>query len=381
MDFIKKYISSIVWVKNKKTDEQVKIISFDIRKSSLMYSNTKTPIYRIVLNDEELSKHNCYKVCYKCITCQHQNIVNIAQLVRKLNKSTPSPYCNNCKNNDTEKTETHSKFMKDCMKKGKIQSLKQDKIVVNNKDLLSKSVNEFSKMDSDFIDSYFIRHMTKSEYLAVLDKIISIQKGKFKKSDISTMKYCEAVKINNQTLFNPYLYDVSRDCFEKIAYIRWKCEKCDNEFENRDLYIQKNKTKIFCKDCSFCNRTFKIRNLKNIEDENVTWQSQFEKKFILFCNSNNIIVKNGPKIGYRWNDIDRRYIVDFYLPQIKLLVELKDDHHWHKKQVENGMWKSKEDAACDFLKTHINEYNKFNLVFPSNYVDNLKYIKTQFSKI
>ena len=42
-----------------------------------------------------------------------------------------------------------------------------------------------------------------------------------------------------------------------------------------------------------------------------------------------------------------KYIVDFYIPCINTLIELKDDHCWHLEQIKNGIWKAKMDKVND----------------------------------
>ena len=87
---------------------------------------------------------------------------------------------------------------------------------------------------------------------------------------------------------------------------------------------------------------------------------------------NNIIVHDGPKISYFWNDKDRNYIVDFYLPGLNCLIEIKDDHVWHKEQVENGKWGAKITAVERVIKN--NEYSHYYLIFPSSFKEKTELI-------
>ena len=53
-------------------------------------------------------------------------------------------------------------------------------------------------------------------------------------------------------------------------------------------------------------------------------------------------------------------------------TELKDNHIWHKKQVENGMWKAKMDSVNKLLKDK--QYSDYKLIFPNdltNFIVNL----------
>jgi hypothetical protein len=59
----------------------------------------------------------------------------------------------------------------------------------------------------------------------------------------------------------------------------------------------------------------------------------------------------------------RVYRVDFQIPEYKRLVEIKDNHVWHKIQIENGKWGAKEECAkkwCD------DNGWKYDIIFPKN---------------
>jgi hypothetical protein len=55
------------------------------------------------------------------------------------------------------------------------------------------------------------------------------------------------------------------------------------------------------------------------------------------------------------------YVVDFQIPSVKTLVEIKDNHVWHKKQVETGKWGKKEGAARKWCDDHGWRYD---IIFP-----------------
>jgi hypothetical protein len=176
-------------------------------------------------------------------------------------------------------------------------------------------------------------------------------------------EYFPCVRISNQAYFNPFLYDKQRDAIEPIRYIVFQCEACNNTFCNRDLHVQKNKYKILCQDCGFTNNTFKIRSWKNRDGDKILYQSQLELKFIKALNQRGILVNNGPHIPYQFMGKTHKYKVDFYLPQASILVECKDNHHWHKKNCETGKWQAKSTAAAQYAKDN---NCQFEVVFPKN---------------
>ena len=91
------------------------------------------------------------------------------------------------------------------------------------------------------------------------------------------------------------------------------------------------------------------------------WQSVPERRFIEWCEDNNISIKNGPKVTYNFREKQHVYRVDFELTHNKLLIEIKDNHCWHKEQVESGKFQAKESAAKEWCK--INNY-KYHVIFP-----------------
>jgi hypothetical protein len=146
-----------------------------------------------------------------------------------------------------------------------------------------------------------------------------------------------------------------------------KCDNCEQYWRAKDLKKFKNDIKIFCKDCSLTNKTFKIRRTNNVNNDIVLYQSKLELKFINWCNNNNILVINGPIIKYNFNG-DKRYRVDFQIGND--LVEIKDCHIWHRNDVKSGKWDEKKKAVDNLIKN--NEYNNFYLITPSNWNDMLK---------
>lgn len=363
------YLNSITEIYDKKDKNKIIDIYDDnikIEKISSLYSNTKIPIYKMIINEKVISRNNSYVVTYKCQYCGINNSITLNLFTQKLNKNITK--CNNCKNQDDSKRECHSKWMKEnASNLRKKIFVKEKKNVKSIEDLIIESKEYWDNMDDDFKEAYTKKHLTENEYDRIKDKIVSINNDKI--TDIMNYKYIFNYKINNQTLFNPMIINFDKKLIEKIVYIKFKCENCNSLFVNRDLYIQKNKYKILCKDCSFCNNTFKIRNLTNIKKEKVIYQSQFEKKFIIYCNENNILIQNGDKIKYNWNNKNLNYKIDFKIPEKKYLIELKDDHIWYKKEKQekiNGKNEAKINAVKKFASNIGYEYF---IIFPKNYMN------------
>lgn len=369
-------IFDIVKVYDKITKEVIPNDKINIKTYLSPSSNIKTEVLRIFINDIVIKKNNSLMVEYKCNKCNRINIVCLNNLTRKLNNNTE--YCNTCKNQEDNKYKKHHEFMLD-NSKNIINGL-YEKNILNKVSLSEKILNDeklFENMDDDFKDNYFRKHMTQKEFDLIKPKIISFQNNKF--TDLSNFEYYPCVSIPNQMQFNPYLYDKTRDVLEKITYITFKCDNCEENFCNRDLNIQKNKYRILCKNCNFTNNTFKIRTTKNINGDIIKYQSKFELKLINFCNENNIILTNGPNIKYNLQNKEKIYRVDFMINSLGLLIECKDNHHWHKQNIETGQWNSKETAAKNYVLN--NNLNKYLIIFPHNYMNMINYIRTLADKI
>jgi hypothetical protein len=223
----------------------------------------------------------------------------------------------------------------------------------------------FEEYDDEFKDNYFRRNMTIEEFNYLKTKIISVQNDKIILSD--DLIYYPIVSISNQTRFCPYLYSISRNCLEKIHHIKIKCDNCDSHFISRDLHSHKNRIKAHCKDCNFTNNVFKIRTYQNLANEKIMYQSKFELKFIRFCNEKKIHVINGPKVEYYFNNKKCTYRVDFAIPKMETLIEIKDNHIWHHEQVNCGKWSEKIKGVDNYILTS-NMYSSFKVIFPKNYV-------------
>ena len=76
---------------------------------------------------------------------------------------------------------------------------------------------------------------------------------------------------------------------------------------------------------------------------------------------NSIYIKNGPIIEYEFNNKLHKYKVDFELPNNNILLEIKDNHIWHKQQVESGKFNKKVECAKKWCQT--NNY-RYIVAFP-----------------
>ena len=77
----------------------------------------------------------------------------------------------------------------------------------------------------------------------------------------------------------------------------------------------------------------KAKKYKTKFGNEIIIQGSYERKFVNYCEENNIKIQNGPSIHYLYNDKKHRYYVDFLiiLPNdVKKIVEIKSTY-WYEK--------------------------------------------------
>lgn len=363
---ITKLMANIVRLFEKHSETQLDPSSLEAKQVAHKYSNTKHPIYRLFLNGKLVNNKNNLAIEYQCIRCNALNVVALNNIKRKINNGMKG--CIHC-NETPERIAKHEQFFQD-LQDGMTKMEEKHTLTIAEK--VDKSKTLFEEEDDDFKDNYFRKHLRTDEFQRIRPQIISIQNGNIGYKALQSLVYHPAITVSNQTRYAPYLFDPHKQYLIKINYITFMCEVCGDHFTNRDLCMQKNKYKLLCQDCNFSNNTFKIKQLKNHLNETLTYQSKLELKFINFCKGNKLRIIDGPRIFYKWKPHEKVYRVDFLLPSLGLLIELKDNHCWHREQVESGKWGAKEKAAKEYCASNGLE---FMMIYPKNYVDQCSKIK------
>lgn len=310
------------------------------------YSSKKNNIYHITLNNNHLSKRNKYTIKYKCLSCENINIVGVTQFLRKVNKC--SQRCYICCNKDDMKYH---------------DNINSDPKKYSFKEYKELSEKQFNGYDDDFKEEYFKSHLTDDDYKRISKNIISFENGKYLIND--NIEYWPIYKTNNQMLFTCMFYDNYNNTIFRPNQPIMQCNNCEKIWRAKKIERFKNCHKILCNSCTLCNKTFKIRNTKNIINQVITYESQLELKFIRWCQNNNIKVNNGPNISYIFNEIKRIYRVDFQIEDI--LIEIKDEHM-------SGKWDKKQQAVYQEIEK--GNYKSYHLITPKNWIKSLNNILT-----
>jgi len=353
-----KILDSVIEIKDKKTNNVIPIISKELKFESSKYSSTKDNIWHVFFNDIKVKKTSEYLISYKCLSCEKINTVATTQFLRKIRQCKAS--CYQCIQINHDNVINHRNIIK-------LNSTdfppreKKEQIKLTLRDYYNNSIQEFNNYPDQYTNSYLLSHLSLDDYNRIKKNIISLGNGKY--TDIDNYEYWSIYKVNNQMKFSSVLYDTKNDVIFKAHQPIIKCDNCEKNWRCKSLELFKNSYKILCQECKLCNRTFKIRPTKNINNEVIIYQSKLEMKFIDWCKSNNIVVKNGPNIEYTFNGKSRKYRVDFQINDI--LIEIKDYHVWHKNQVESGLW----DVKINSINKYITENNmkKYFFITPNNW--------------
>lgn len=313
----------------------------EIKYYRAKYSSARGDTLTLFLDDVPLinMKKNVYHVEYLCFC---GNISNI-HLSKYLSKTKMS--CNKCREND-DKIAWHKLYF-EMRRNGEDRGHR-------NTSKFTLTYN-FNNESDEFKEDYFRRNLTQDEFKTVLPYIYSIDNIpiKGKKVELIIAAPCKNAKKYSQQV----LIDGEPHRFKEINL---KCSCCGRVFHiTRQLKERIQNQNFYCKGCCFTNMSFLVRSYS----ENLTYQSKEELDFIERCKSLNIEIENGMEIPYFFKNRLHVYNPDFFLPELKIVVEIKDNHIWHKKQVESGKWGAKENAALKYCKEHGYTYS---LLFPDD---------------
>ena len=353
-----KILNSLTELKNKNDNSITPILKRELKFESSKYSSTKENIWHVFINGNKIKKSSEYLFSYDCLSCNKLNTCASTQFLRKIRQAKSQCFqCNNITLNETEYD-----------RKPKTKVEKEEKTY---RQKYEDSQIEFETYPDQYRNSYLLSHLSLEDYTRIKPKIISFGNGKF--TDMDNYEYWSIFKVNNQMKFSYVIYDKINDVIFKADQPIVKCDNCENNWRCKSLETFKNCHKILCPECKLCNRTFKIRPIKNINNDIIMFQSKLELKFIEWCASENIVVTNGPNVNYVFHEKQHKYRVDFKINDI--LIEIKDFHIWHRNQVESGIWGEKVKAVNKYILD--NNLKKYYFITPNNWNQMIKELKNE----
>ena len=298
-------------------DENGNIIHYDNIEIKSEKSPRSSVISKILYIDGKSiigNNRNTYKIQFKC------NCGNISTVALKYYLSKVNIHCNKCSNRNH----------------------------VHHYDNPIKQTNYvFDEYNDDFKSKYWNRHLHYDEFINYLSNFISINGKKFNINDIV---YYEHLPINNQSKFTSFVSFNNGLTKESLKSVELKCALCNKVFSIHPFNIRKyNINNIKCKYCGFNTISFKLKQYKNT---NITYQSNLEKTFLDYCFNYGIKVMNGFEIPYWFNNKLHTYVTDFYLPEHKIILELKGCNPFFINDLKSGKIEAKNSYANQFAKEH-----------------------------
>ena len=360
---IETFFKSIIYFECRGVVYDLKTTKFEIvrRKNKFWkpYMSGTQYNYVLAVNGLVLRCKERFILKYKCITCNTENtILNLTRLIPKLFRSSIA-YCTHClqKYDITHRTIRHN-------------ALTGNKVGTKfAKQKAKKKVILFEDMPNDWKDMYWQRNFTIDEFWQFLKeyKVTHINGITIDKLD----KYIPYVKNTTATKFSPKVI-INRK-IQSIRSMHCVCDICGKSYTFHWHDAEIHKTKNICKDCMeyyLVNTTWQLREYTNCKGNKITYQSNVEKRFIDFCNENNIEIVDGPVIPYFWNQKDRKYHIDFFIPKLGTLIEIKSMHKFQRDDIASGKFQAKCDAANREVKN--GKYNLFEVIYDYDMTDSWK---------
>lgn len=340
-DFLLKHIEKIFDYYLNEINFNHLELKYEKRKYSSNYS------YVLYLDNNALTRDQfkTYKVQYLCRCGRHITILLQKYLCKK------NICCHHCMQNRSFEFNVKTKPYE--LKKGirqKVQIIKK----------------EFNEYDDIFKLNYAKHHLTEIEFYKYLPYIYSIGDIILNDDIRNNIIYKYADHCNNQKKFTSYIsYDNGLN-YIPLKQFFLKCNTCGKIFGIHNINLKnKNIYDIKCKQCNFFTKPYLIKKHDLI---NATYQSKIEKYFLDLCYHYGIHVMNGLKIPYWFNKKLHTYITDFYLPDHKIILELKGCNPYFIKDLKSGKIEAKNAYAAQYAKEHnmkfrfIRDYDILNFI-------------------
>lgn len=337
-ELLKQLSNSIVRVLNT---ENIEILynKAEIKPHLFKYSSTHKEKPTLFLDDKPYSSKTDFKITYKC-ACGTVNTILLEKFLLKEKLS-----CHKCSQTD-ELKKWHGEVIRN-IHKG-VGYISKDK-------KKNKRIYDFENESDEFKKTYYINNLTKSEYEKVIKYIYSINGVEIENKNVKFLEHengVNAKKYRQMVMIDGVKYPFKNICL--------KCPLCGKIFNiTRPIKERILHNNFDCKKCYLNNHVFPIRKYR----DGLTYQSNLELNFIERCDKENIEIVDGVEIKYIFKNKKSTYKIDFSLPQYKLIVEIKDNHIWHREQVKSGKWEIKEKSAREYCTKND---MKYALLFPND---------------
>ena len=320
-----------------------------IKVHSKIISKLRNNGYNVNIGDDinikisELSKNSHSRIDVVCDICFREGSVKYQDYNIATNNSTDTYYCTKCKNIKSNKTCIekniglyNSKDMKDAMLKK------------YNVDNISKLDYIKDKKKETTLKNYGVDLPAKSE--VVRDRM---KKTCLEKYGVENVMYNEDIKeklksviFNKYGVYNTFLSDEIKDKIKETFNEKYGV---NHQMQVQEIFMKQQKSGF---------------KLQLHEGTQLQYRGTYEKDFLDFCFNNNIVVKNGKRIKYFFENKDHYYFSDYYIESKNLIVEIKSS--WtYNKYIDKNLVKQKTTIKNGYNYMFIidKEYEKFIELF------------------
>lgn len=300
-------------------DEEIKIKNTPSNRK--LYNNNSNEDYLIIsINDLKDGSH--VKINVKCDICGLEKIIAYRVYLRQFRKH-DIYVCSGCRSHNIKKS---------FLEKYGVEN------VFQNEEIKRKSKNTIK-------NKYGVEFITQNKEIKNL-----IMKNNLKKYGVEYYNNNEKAKITNLKKYGNVcsLHNKDIDIIVKRGWL----EKYGTEYPMQNINVFNKMSK----------KSLKIHKYKEFD---ITYQSSYEKDF-LDKYFEKIKIQNGPTIRYLFNNKQKIYFPDFYLPEYNLIVEIKSTRIFEMEITINEM--KKNQCKKD-------EYN-FLFIIDKKYEDFEKFIES-----
>ncbi len=256
----------------------------------------------IIVSVNDLSVGSSSKIEVSCVICSKISIIQVNTYNNQL-KGYGFYTCHKCSRIKIEKTNIE--------KYG------------HSSPLGSKSIMEKSK--KTMIRKYGVDNISKDVY---------IRENRSESMKLNTSNY-------NRIIIDKYGYNVSKLDWvkEKKKITTLKNWGVENPSQNIEIFdkSQKSGKKI------------------KIHESGIWYRGTYEKDFLDFCLVNNINVEKGLTIKFNYNNKNKYYHSDFYIPEKNLVIEIKSSYYYDKFKELN---EAKKEETIKIGYSHLFIINK-----------------------
>ena len=132
---------------------------------------------------------------------------------------------------------------------------------------------------------------------------------------LKSEKIKEKIKQTNLEKYGETSYFKTCECKEKIKQTNLEKYGVNRPMQNQNIFNKQQKNGF---------------RLKFHTNTKLHYRGTYEKDFLDYCYNNNIHIKQGKRIKYKYNNEDHYYFSDFFVESKNLIVEIKSNWTYNK---------------------------------------------------